>query len=587
MKHGNLTKKVFYRTMLSMAITEISFTLATTIDGFTASRFLGHEAMAAMGLASMVGTLLALVGGLLGTGAQSICGKKLAEADTASANRIFNLVFWSSMGAGMLIMLAVLLLPEQIAYCLGARESMGNVWLETTNYLRGLAWSMPATVMKVALVSFIHLDGARKRCSVGIIAFMVTDIVLDFAAVLVFHSGMFGLGMATSIAGWIEVSILFQHFTKKDVVFKPVLHLPDFTLLRPILLSGVPVAVQRGANIVRKLLLNLIIGALASGYGLAALSVQNNVKDFGDALGVGIGQTMLLLAGISFGERNKQEVKNLFGTGLSSLKFSVLLAVLLAAAAPLIARVYSTDPLAISYTTFAVVCCAVSVPLVAFNTMYIKYLQGSGRIKQANFVILMQRCVCIVPLAWVLSKVMGFRGVFIAFPLSELLVICTVFLYVQIKARSRKFSLDNLLLLPDDFGNCEAQQISCTISNLEELTRLSQQVQAFCIQHHVLQKNALYLALFVEEIGSNIMLHGFREDKHNSIDFHLACHEDGSCTISFRDDCDKFDPKAYYEFMNTYQNDKMRNIGLRIVFGLAKEIKYVNTLRMNILLITL
>ena len=60
-------------------------------------------------------------------------------------------------------------------------------------------------------------------------------------------------------------------------------------------------------------------------------------------------------------------------------------------------------------------------------------------------------------------------------------------------------------------------------------------------------------------------------------------HKDGSVILRARDDCVAFDP---LERMKTSdQNDLAKNVGLKIVVGLAKSVEWQSIFGMNVLTI--
>ena len=78
-----------------------------------------------------------------------------------------------------------------------------------------------------------------------------------------------------------------------------------------------------------------------------------------------------------------------------------------------------------------------------------------------------------------------------------------------------------------------------------------------------------------------IVKHGFTKDtKRHSADIRVV-HKADEMILRIRDDCVAFDPAEYHRIMQPDENGK--NIGIRIVYGIAKEVKYQNLLGMNVL----
>ena len=109
-------------------------------------------------------------------------------------------------------------------------------------------------------------------------------------------------------------------------------------------------------------------------------------------------------------------------------------------------------------------------------------------------------------------------------------------------------------------------------------------VEEFCLKHGSGDKLAKKIHLCLEEMGANIINHGFSDGKEHSIDVRVI-RTDAGFMIRMRDDCKSFDPKKWYEIHNPV--DITRNIGIRLVFAIAKDVQYVNTMQLNNLVIEL
>ena len=96
----------------------------------------------------------------------------------------------------------------------------------------------------------------------------------------------------------------------------------------------------------------------------------------------------------------------------------------------------------------------------------------------------------------------------------------------------------------------------------------------------------MLLSLFVEELGNNVVTHGFRKSKGKNLglDIRLVHLADG-WTMRLRDNCRAFDPTEWVRIHK--KEDSVSNVGIRLVCGLAKEVRYVSTMDLNILTLTL
>ncbi len=125
------------------------------------------------------------------------------------------------------------------------------------------------------------------------------------------------------------------------------------------------------------------------------------------------------------------------------------------------------------------------------------------------------------------------------------------------------------------------------LHSTDEFIRSSGQVEAFCLAHDLPMKIGMHAGLCVEEMGGNIVRHGFRADRRpHSVEVRLVL-QGGGVILTIKDDCIPFNPKEWYEITKPDPDDPMANIGIRMVLGLAEEVEYQNLLGLNVLKIRL
>ena len=91
------------------------------------------------------------------------------------------------------------------------------------------------------------------------------------------------------------------------------------------------------------------------------------------------------------------------------------------------------------------------------------------------------------------------------------------------------------------------------------------------------------MSLAVEEMAGNVIEHGFTKDrKHHSIDVRVL-KKDDEYILRIRDDCIIFDPVKQLEL---YSDDEpAHHLGLRMIIGMAKQVRHTSVLKLNNLLV--
>ena len=217
---------------------------------------------------------------------------------------------------------------------------------------------------------------------------------------------------------------------------------------------------------------------------------------------------------------------------------------------------------------------------MALNQCAASYLQATKKLRQSRFVIIMDRLISTVVLVYLLGWLMGERGVFIAYGLSEIAVTALLYLMICIRCGRPVTGISQLLMLPEDYGVPKEKCLRAAFYTVEDVIGFSQQVQDFCIRQGIDKKRSFYAALCTEELAVNVITHGFTNGKQ-TLSVRLFVEQDQTLTLRFRDDGSSFDLIKFRQLSEPQTDDPADNIGIRIVFGLAKKVNYYASFKMN------
>ena len=144
---------------------------------------------------------------------------------------------------------------------------------------------------------------------------------------------------------------------------------------------------------------------------------------------------------------------------------------------------------------------------------------------------------------------------------------------------------DDFLMLRPGFGVPDEDRLDIPVRSMSDVTGTAVTVQDFCEKHGLDSKTSLSAALCLEEMAGNVVDHGFTKDeKDHMIEAHVT-YKDGEVMLRIKDDCVPFDPMERADLLSG--DDPLRNIGIRMVSKLAKEMTYQNLIGLNVLTIRL
>ena len=93
-----------------------------------------------------------------------------------------------------------------------------------------------------------------------------------------------------------------------------------------------------------------------------------------------------------------------------------------------------------------------------------------------------------------------------------------------------------------------------------------------------------YAGAVADILGAgNVVDHGFTKDEKDYMAEAHVVYKDGNIMLRIKDDCIPFDPMERAAMFDP--DDPFRNMGLKMVIDLAKEITYQNMVGLNVLTI--
>ena len=582
---GKIVGGMFRQTLLFMIMGIVVSTLGTLIDGIVIGRLMGVRYMAAYGLVTPMFSVFSALGNVFSSGSQAFCAKAMGSGQVKEAERIFSNALISVEILAFAVMALCFLFAGPICVFLGASGESAYLLSDAKGYFVGLTAGLPFMVGVSALNPVMQLDGDRGRAFLSTVVMMAVNVTGDLLNVYLFHGGMLGMSLATAVSYACAFAVLLLHFRKKDAMLHFRFVRPDGKESARVAALGLPGAVSILCTTARSFAINQILLSIAGSTAIAAFSARNSLSSFLSAISLGIGMTTLLLTGIVLGEEDRTGVRNLLKTALGIAVLGMGgVAVLAFAAAPWLASLFMSggDMQAHSLAVRCIRFYVFSMPFSALVYVILNFLQGSKNVKLAHAVCILDNFGFVVLLAAVLGFSFGTDGVWLAFPLSEAVMCLT--LAVMAACRNRKLPSDILDFgfLSPDFGAAPEDVLETSLESVSEVIDLSKAAERFCREHGADEKRTMLIALTVEEMAGNIVEYGFSDGKKHSIELRLV-KKGGDFVVSIRDDCRPFNPQKQLELTNP--EDPVSNIGIRMISGMAKEFRYVNTMRVNHLIV--
>lgn len=583
-----IIRKLFASTVITMLITELTGSVSAVVDGIITGQFLGSTSLAASGLGAPYFSVACIISMMLMVGSTSRCTNAIGKGNKDELVSVFSLTILLASVLAIILSIAGIIFSNQLVILFGGSKASLELKNEAAAYLRGLFIGAPAFILFVIMTPLVQLDGNANIAKIGSIAMIITDVAGDLLNVTVFKGGMFGMGLATSIGHWVSFIIVLTHFLRKDKMLKFSFKAIKFKETPKIVLEGLPMVASMVGRALLPIILNTLIINKVGDVGTAAYSAMISASFVLGALGWGIGNAVMLLGGMLYSEQDIKEIKSIVLLALKFILIGVIsISIIVFLTSPLIAKIFlpsggeSYEMLIEAYRFYAL-----ALPLIAFNVMMANYFQATKRRIQANLVNLSIEAVFTIISAVILINLFGIRGVWLAFPIGQLLLAVIITLgCVVFRDKTRK-GFYSLLTLPEDFGVREEDTIECSVNTIEEVIKLSENINEFCLSHGFSKKETYRLALCIEEMAGNVIEHGFNDGKEHHLDIRIIYKND-NIVMRMRDDCRKFDFCEKAKKWSFNKEHPESNIGIRMVMKSAEKVDYTNALNTNNLILTI
>ena len=576
-----LLSGLFFRLLPYQVLLLIITAVNGIVDSLYASNRIGQSAMSAIGLFGPLNHFLYAASIMFVSGSQVLYGRYLAR-DRSRINHLFTVLLVTSGGLGIL---------TGALLALGVSTGLTVIFVSTqpdlqmlNDYILGQAIGIPALILGQQLFSFMSLENRRKWTMTASIICFLANILFDQLFIVVIPWGTFGLGLATSLSEWVFLAALAVYYLLGKSEWKFSLKGCDWHDAPQIVKLGYSGALSRFVEMFRCLIVNFLILKYVGSVGVSSFAASNSVLAVCWPVIFGMMAVARMMFSISLGEEDRQSLVDIMKVVLSRGLPIVLVMVagLILLAEPL-TRLFYRDPSdpVYHYTVMGFRLLPLCMPWSLWSLIYVPYAQGAEKKVIAVVLPIVDGMVGVVVCSLFLIPAMQMNGLYLSNILNG--VICALIILVGAWLTLKRFprSLEDLMAIPERIGVGPEERIDISVTCMEDVIHVSRQISGFCERRGLDARRSFFASLCMEEMAGNIVEHGFTKDrKPHSADIRVV-HKDDGIILRIRDNCTAFDPSEYHKVMQP--DGDGRNVGIQLVYSIAKEVEYQNLLGLNVL----
>lgn len=425
--HTNLGKDNLSSLLAKLSIPSMialfSASLYTIADTIFLGRAVGATALAGLGFASPIQLFLVAFAQLFGAGAASVISRALGKGDQDRANRAFSTSAVTLLGVTAIFALFFLTLPSLVLSWFGPQ---GQTSEQALRYLSALLPFTPFFTASTFLSAMLRSEGKAGKALLLLLIGNTVNIVLDSFFILSLDLGIQGAALATGSGHLVAVAYGLYALTGRKGTFS--WKKPFFCLLREILPLGLPSWIRQVGTGAVIALVNSLLLTKAGSDAVASYTLITQVTMLCylplSALVMGFSP----IAGYSYGSNNTKRLVSLLKLSITvqlALGLFILLGLQIFAAP--ILTLFTKDATLVNATLTPLRIVLSTLMLVGIQTLGASYFQSIGKSLVSLLLWTSRQFLLLIPLVLLLSTRFGSLGIWISFPLSDLLsVILTI-----------------------------------------------------------------------------------------------------------------------------------------------------------------
>ncbi|MFV8364082.1 MATE family efflux transporter [Flavobacterium sp. ZT3P35] len=413
-------KKLLIKQAVPSSIGILFMSINILIDTIFVGQWIGSLAIAAVTVVLPITFLISSLGMAIGVGGGSVLSRALGANDREKALLTFGNQIKMTFLLASIFVLFGLVYSDEMLLLFGAK---GAIMQPAKEFFIPIIISVPFLALCMMGNNVIRAEGKAKFAMMAMIIPAFVNIGLDILFIRYMSLGMFGAALATAISYftcflfvlWFfvfksELQLKIKHFKFKMPIVKEITELSFVTFSR------------QGVVSILAIILNHTLYTYGGEHSVAIYGIISRMLMFALFPILGITQGFLPIAGFNYGAQNHARVKD---TVLLSIKYSALLAtiifvVILIFAKPIVA-IFTTDPHVIDQTPEALRWVFAASPIIAVQLIGAAYFQAAGKAQKALLLTLSKQGFFLIPLVLILPNFLGIFGVWIAFPIADIL----------------------------------------------------------------------------------------------------------------------------------------------------------------------
>ena len=413
--------RLLWEYSLPAVVGMIVMALYNVVDRIFIGQVVGPEAIAGMTITFPVMNITTAVGVLVGVGSAARISIAMGRQDIPAAELILGNAVTLTFINGAAYIAAFWIWLDPILRAFGA----GDV---TLPYAREyMLWVLPGlllTNIAFGLNNVMRATGYPTKAMYTMIIGAAVNIVLDAVLVLWLDMGMAGAAIATDIAMAASAWFVIAHFFRSDVTL--AFKRGTFGLKRAVIVAIMSIGASPFVVNVASCMINALINRSLAGHGgdmaVGAAGIFVTVTSLAVTIVLCVTMGLQAILGYNYGAGLHHRLRRAFWLATAVGTAVCTIGALGGLIFPQwLARAFTSNDFLIATTVVCLRHALWAFPVVGFQIMSTCLFQSVGMPARAMILSLSRQVLFLIPLMLWLPNIYGVEGVWLSFPLSDIL----------------------------------------------------------------------------------------------------------------------------------------------------------------------
>lgn len=427
------------RLMLSLALPTVLAQLINVLYNIVDRIYIGHMqgdgnlALTGVGVTLPIITLIAAFSAFAGAGGAPLAAIELGKKDERKASLIMGNSAWLLVFFSIVLTIGFLIFKIPILHAFGASSktiTYANDYI--TIYLLGTIFVQLA----LGLNAFISGQGAAKAAMLSVLIGAVINIVLDPIFIFALHLGVRGAALATVISQFVSAVWVVSFLKSKSSVLYLKLVRPDKSLILKIAALGIAPFVMQSTESLVTITFNTGLQRYGGDLYVGSMSILMSIMQLIVIPVNGITQGVQPIISYNYGAGNRLRVKETVIRLVSVCLLGTLILAGVAIFCPSIyASMFTNDAELVALTCRIMPIFFLGIAIFGIQAACQSTFLALGQAKVSLFIAMLRKIILLIPLALILPKFLGVKGIYIAEPVSDVIsvIVTSVLCVITLK----------------------------------------------------------------------------------------------------------------------------------------------------------